>query len=216
MRRGPALSLDDPATDVRGRAGGVLRAPSAATRVGGDRRVRSRTVLPSPVHTAGRPASHSQHVTTPHVTPEDPPVNDSTDRDLTVAGVALRFGIVALTLGTAYIHSTLGGLLFTLNATGYAVFAIAMIVPITLAVRFRWLIRLGLMGYAAPAIFMWAIQGPYYTTAYIAKGIEVALIFLLAVDFLRADGNPVKVVKREVKAGLAKVGLGQPETAPAA
>ena len=82
-----------------------------------------------------------------------------------------------------------------------------MIVPISLAVRFRWLIRLGLMGYAATAIVMWAIQGPYYTTAYIAKGIEVALIFLLAVDFLRADGNPVKVVKREVEAGLAKIGL---------
>jgi hypothetical protein len=134
-------------------------------------------------------------------------VNDTTDRDLTVAGVALRFGIVALTLGTAYIHSTLGGLLFTLNATGYAVAAIAMIVPITLAIRFRWLVRLGLIGYAATAIFMWAIQGPYYSTAYIAKGIEVALIFLLVVDFLRADGNPVRVVRREVSAGLARVGL---------
>jgi len=143
-------------------------------------------------------------------------VYENNERDLTVAGVALRFGIVALTLGTAYIHSTLGGLLFTLNATGYAVAAIAMIVPIALAVRFRWFIRLGLMGYALTAIVAWAIQGPYFTTAYIAKGIEVALIFLLVVDFLRADGNPVKVVKREVKAGLAKVGLGQPETAPAA
>jgi len=143
-------------------------------------------------------------------------VNDSTKSDMTVAGVALRFGIVALTLGTAYIHSTLGGLLFTLNATGYAVFAIAMIVPISLAVRFRWLIRLGLMGYAATAIFMWAIQGPYYTTAYIAKGIEVALIFLLVVDFLRADGNPVKVVKREVKATLAKISRRSAEGATAA
>jgi hypothetical protein len=143
-------------------------------------------------------------------------VNDSTDRDLTVAGVALRFGIVALTLGTAYIHSTLGGLLFTLNATGYAVAAIAMIVPIALAVRFRWFIRLGLMGYAATAILMWAINGPYYSTAYVAKGIEVALIFLLVVDFLRADGNPVKVVKREVATGLAKVGLRRPESAPGA
>ena len=140
-------------------------------------------------------------------------MNDSTTSDLTVAGVALRFGIVALTLGTAYIHSTLGGLLFTLNATGYAVSAIAMIVPISLAVRFRWLIRLGLMGYAATAIFGWAIQGPYYSTAYVAKGIEVALIFLLVVDFLRADGNPVKVVKREVKAGLAKISR-RPPPAP--
>ena len=61
-------------------------------------------------------------------------MNQSSDKDLTVAGVALRFGIVALALGTAYIHSTLGGLLFTLNAIGYATFAIAMIVPISLAV----------------------------------------------------------------------------------
>lgn len=143
-------------------------------------------------------------------------MNQSSDKDLTVAGVALRFGIVALTLGTAYIHSTLGGLLFTLNATGYAVLAIAMIVPLALAVRFRWAIRLALIGYAATAIFMWAIQGPYYSTAYVAKAIEVALIFLLVVDFLRADGNPVKVVKREVKAGLAKVGLRPAEGAASA
>lgn len=134
-------------------------------------------------------------------------MNDSTKSDLTVAGVALRFGIVALTLGTAYIHSTLGGLLFTLNATGYAVAAVAMIVPIALAVRFRWIVRLGLMGYALTAIVMWAIQGPYYSTAYIAKAIEVSLIFLLIVDFLRADGNPVKVVRRELALGLSKLGF---------
>jgi hypothetical protein len=132
-------------------------------------------------------------------------VNTSTKSDLTVAGVALRFGIVALTLSTAYIHSTLGGLLFTLNSIGYVVAAIAMIAPISLAVRFRWVVRLGLMGYAATAITAWALMGPYYSTAYIAKGIEVALIVLLAIDFLRADGNPVSVVKRELAAGLAWV-----------
>lgn len=143
-------------------------------------------------------------------------MNNSSDRDLTVAGVALRFGIVALTLGTAYIHSTLGGLLFTLNATGYAVAAIAMIVPISLAIRFRWLVRLGLIGYALTTIIGWAIQGPYFPLAYLAKGIEVALIFLLVVDFLRADGNPVKVVKREVRAGLARVGLRPSEGAASA
>jgi hypothetical protein len=143
-------------------------------------------------------------------------VNNSTDRDLTVAGVALRFGIVALALGTAYIHSTLGGLLFTLNATGYAVAAIAMIVPISLAIRFRWLIRLGLIGYALMTIAGWAIQGPYYSTAYVAKAIEVALIVLVTIDFLRADGNPVKVVRREVTAGLAKLGIRQSEGAASA
>ena len=115
-------------------------------------------------------------------------MNQSSDKDLTVAGVALRFGIVALALGTAYIHSTLGGLLFTLNAIGYAL----------------------------TTIVGWAIQGPYYSTAYVAKAIEVALIFLVAVDFLRADGNPVKVVKREVKATLAKITRRPAEGATAA
>ncbi len=132
-------------------------------------------------------------------------MNDSTKSDLTVAGVALRFGIVALTLGTAYIHSTLGGLLFTMNATGYAVAAVAMIVPISLAIRFRWFVRLGLIGYALASIIGWVIMGPRYDTAYLAKAIEVSLIFLLVVDFLRADGNPVKVVRREVALGLSKV-----------
>ncbi len=46
------------------------------------------------------------------------------------ADVAIRAAIVALTLSTAYIHSTLGGLLFTLNAVGYVVAAVAMIVPL--------------------------------------------------------------------------------------
>ena len=112
--------------------------------------------------------------------------------------VIIRIAIVGLTLGTAYIHSTLGGLLFTLNATGYVVAALAVVIPLGLAVRFRWFIRLGLMGYAATAILAWAVQGPYYTTAYIAKAIEVALIVLLAVDFARMDGNPIKVAKSEL------------------
>ena len=140
-------------------------------------------------------------------------MNDTTSRDVTVAGVALRFGIVALTLGTAYIHSTLGGLLFTLNATGYAVAAVAMIVPLALAIRFRWFVRLGLMAYALTAIAMWAINGPYYSTAYTAKAIEVALIVLLAIDFLRADGNPVAVVRREIGLGLSKIGIRRADVA---
>ena len=120
------------------------------------------------------------------------------DRALGPVDIALRVAIVGLTLGTAYIHSTLGGLLFTLNAVGYVVAAIAIVVPLALAVRFRWVVRLGLMGYAATTIIGWAIQGPYYSTAFIAKGIEVALIALLAVDFARMDGNPVSLIKGEL------------------
>jgi hypothetical protein len=118
----------------------------------------------------------------------------------------IRIAIVGLILGTAYIHSTLGGLLFTLNAVGYVVAAAAIIIPLGLAIRFRWFVRLGLIGYAATAIAAWAVQGPYYTTAYIAKGIEIALITLLLVDFARMDGNPVKVVKGELALLTGKLG----------
>jgi hypothetical protein len=119
--------------------------------------------------------------------------------------VIIRIAIVGLTLGTAYIHSTLGGLLFTLNAAGYVVAALAIVIPLGLAVRFRWFIRLGLMGYAATAILAWAVQGPYYTTAYIAKAIEVSLIVLLAIDFARMDGNPIQVVKSELGLLASKI-----------
>jgi hypothetical protein len=126
-------------------------------------------------------------------------------RSFTVVDAALRVTIVALVAGTAYIHSTLGGLLFTLNALGYVVAALAMVAPIALASRFRWVVRVGLMGYAATTIIGWAIQGPYYTTAYIAKGIEVALIATLLVDFVRFDGNPVAKVRSDIALGLAYV-----------
>ena len=111
-----------------------------------------------------------------------------------------------LALATGYIHSTLGGLLFTLNAVGYATAAVAMLIPLAPAVRFRWVIRLGLIGYAMTTIIGWAIQGPYYSTAYVAKAIEIALIALVAIDFARMDGNPVDVVKRELAAFGAFVG----------
>jgi hypothetical protein len=133
-------------------------------------------------------------------------ISRSTARALGPVDIALRIGIVGLTLATAYIHSTLGGLLFTLNATGYLVAAIAIVIPLALAVRYRWVVRLGLIGYAATTIIGWAIQGPYFTTAYIAKAIEVALIVLLAIDFARMDGNPVKVIKSELADLSAKFG----------
>lgn len=124
---------------------------------------------------------------------------------LRASDVVLRAAIVVLALSTGYIHSTLGGLLFTLNAVGYLTAAIAMVIPLALAVRFRWVVRLGLIGYAMTTILGWAIQGPYYETAYIAKGIEVALIVLVAIDFVRMDGNPIAVVKRELAAFSALI-----------
>ena len=125
-----------------------------------------------------------------------PPADDAL---LGPADVALRVAIVALTLSTAYIHSTLGGLQFTLNAIGYAVLAAAVIAPLAIAHRYRWLIRIALAGYAATTIVAWAITGPYYTTAYVAKAIEVVLITLLVIDFARRDGNPIDRIAAELR-----------------
>jgi hypothetical protein len=111
---------------------------------------------------------------------------------LSDADVLIRLGIVALALSTAWIHSTLGGPLFTLNALGYLVGAAAMVVPVEIVARHRWLVRIGLAGYAATTITLWAVQGPFYSTAYVAKTIEVALIALLVVDFVRRDGRQIR------------------------
>jgi hypothetical protein len=113
-------------------------------------------------------------------------------RPTSPAGLLLRTAIVALTLATGWIHATLGGLLFSLNAAGYVVAAAAMVAPIGLAIGFRWFIRLGLIAYAATAIVGWYLIGPRYETAYLAKAIEVVLISLLLVEVRAYDGNPIR------------------------
>lgn len=127
-----------------------------------------------------------------------------------VLGAGLVAVIAALALATGYIHLTLGGLLFTLNALGYAGLAALYILgawaPLPIVQRFSWFPRVALAGYAMLTIVGWAIQGPYYSTAFIAKGIEVALIVLLAIDFARMDGNPVTVIKGEIAELTARFG----------
>ena len=128
----------------------------------------------------------------------------SSSRPLGDADILLRVAIVSLTLATAYIHLTLGGLLFTLNAIGYVVGAAALVAPIAIAVRHRWLVRIGLAGYAATTIAAWAIDPISFPTAYLAKAIEVALIALLTIDFVRRDGNPVERIRREIRSLLGR------------
>lgn len=114
--------------------------------------------------------------------------------------VAIQVAIVGLAFATGYIHSTLGGMLFLLNAIGYAFFASAQVVPLGPLAKYRWVARVGLMGYAATTIVGWAIQGPYYLTAYVAKAIEVTLITLLVVQVFRLDGGPRGIVARALDA----------------
>ena len=117
-------------------------------------------------------------------------------RPSTPAGILLRGAIVGLTVATGWIHLNLGGLLFAVNGLGYVVAAVAMIAPLAIAIRFRWFIRLGLMGYAATAIVAWYLTGPRYDGAYIAKAVEVALIGLLALEVWAYDGNPLRHIRR--------------------
>jgi hypothetical protein len=115
------------------------------------------------------------------------------------AGAILTVAIVALTLATARIHLGLGGLMFTMNGLGYIGLAILVVigaaVPVTLVRRFSWFPRVALMGYAAMTIAGYLIIGPYFTLGWIAKGIEVALIALLAVDILRVYRSPMGLVR---------------------
>jgi hypothetical protein len=121
------------------------------------------------------------------------------------AAVALVAGAVLLTLATAFIHTTLGGLLFTLNAIGYTVLAAALIVPIPLFARFRWLIRLALLGFVLATIGGWMMFGARYDVAYFDKAIEVVLVGFLVVSIYRFDGGLAGVIAhlRALPADLA-------------
>jgi hypothetical protein len=105
---------------------------------------------------------------------------------------------VTLTLTTAYVHATLGSVLFTLNAVGYATFAVLLViaatVPHPVATRFAWLPGVGLAGYATVTVASYLIVGPYFALGWIAKGIEMALIGVIAADLIGAYGNVRGVV----------------------
>lgn len=112
-----------------------------------------------------------------------------------VVDVSIRLALVALALGTAYIHATLGGLMFLANAAGFATLAVAVIAPVGLAIRFRGLIELALGAFAAATIGGWLMFGARYSTAYIATGIEVAIVALVAIAVYRTYGNPIAIVR---------------------
>jgi hypothetical protein len=116
-------------------------------------------------------------------------------------GFALTAAIVALTLTTGYIHFTLGGVLFTLNALGYVGLAMAMVVaaiPFPYVERFSWLPRVGLAAFTAVTIGAYLVIGPYFGLGWIAKAVEVGILVLLAIDVIRVYGSP---------AGLARAAM---------
>ena len=114
-------------------------------------------------------------------------------------GALLTAAIVGLTLATAYIHLTLGGLIFTLNGLGYVGLAALMVIgaaaPHQLIERFSWFPRVGLAGYAVLTISAYLVMGPFFTLGWIAKGIEAAIIALVTVDVFRVYGSPMGLIR---------------------
>jgi hypothetical protein len=112
-----------------------------------------------------------------------------------VAVIVLRVIVVGLTLATAAIHSTLGGVLFTLNAIGYTTFAAAMLLPGPVA-RIRWLVRLALIGFTLATIGGWLLFGARFPLAYLDKTIELALVVAVSVELWLSDGGPMEIARR--------------------
>ena len=133
------------------------------------------------------------------MTPRLPPSNRP-------GNLALLAVIVALTLTTAYIHSTLGGLLFTLNAIGYATLAALLIVTSAISSpfvhRFRWAPRVALAGYTLATIGGYLVIGPYFLLGWTAKVIEVGLLIGLAV-LVRRDHGGVRRLVAEARASVS-------------
>jgi hypothetical protein len=96
--------------------------------------------------------------------------------------------ILELTLATAFIHFSLGGTLFLLNAAGYLALGVAYlgaaILPIEIARRFTWLPRVGLAAFASVTIIAYLVIGPHFTLGWVTKGIEVAIVMLVIADLL--------------------------------
>jgi hypothetical protein len=120
--------------------------------------------------------------------------------------VVLRSIIVALTLATAAIHASLGGMLFTLNAIAYATFAVAMIVPGPVG-RIRWLVRMALIGFALTTILAWLLVGARFSVAYIDKAIEVALVGFVATELWLEDGSPLEIGRRIARSAVRTIGM---------
>ena len=81
------------------------------------------------------------------------------------------------------------------RTTGLILFVIGAAAPMPIVQRFSWFPRVALAGYAAMTIAGYLVMGPYFTLGWIAKGIEVVLITLIAVDVVRVYGSPMGLVR---------------------
>lgn len=115
--------------------------------------------------------------------------------------LVLRAAAVVLAATAAWIHWSLGSLLYTLNAVGFAVLAVALVVPFRVVVgpaagrALRTLVRLGLLGFAGATITGWLLIGARITLGYEATATEAGIAVLMAASILLATGGPAAVAR---------------------
>jgi hypothetical protein len=131
-------------------------------------------------------------------------INATGRTELGLGGAFNRAVVVSLTLATAMIHASLGGMLFTANALAYTTLALAMVMPGPIG-RIRWLVRVGLIGFTAATIGGWLLFGARFPLAYLDKAIEVGLVAATTFELWRLDGGPLGVVGRARRLARALV-----------
>ncbi len=93
----------------------------------------------------------------------------------------LLAGIVLLTLTTAAVHYSLGGMILLLNAMGYVTLAVLVVASLFVLQRLRPLVLIALALFAITTIVAWLIMGGRFDLAYFTKAVEVVLLVLIAV-----------------------------------
>jgi len=98
--------------------------------------------------------------------------------------IAIRIGVVALTLMAAVVHLSLvfPDPVFILNGIGYLVLLAALYLPVARLVPHRRAMRWTLIGYATLTILAWVAIGERTPLGYSTTAGEVALVLLLLVE----------------------------------
>jgi hypothetical protein len=111
------------------------------------------------------------------------------------ADIAIRIGVVVLTLITAIVHLSLlfPDPVFILNGFGYLTLLAALYLPIPRLVPHRPLVRWILIGYTLLTILAWVAIGERTLLGYSTTSVEVALVILLLIEGrrmrLRGEGG---------------------------
>src|SRR5215203_323790 len=100
------------------------------------------------------------------------------------ADIAIRIGVVVLTLIAAIVHISLlfPDPVFILNGLGYLTLLAALYLPIPRLVPHRRLVRWTLIGYATLTILAWIAIGERTLLGYSTTAGEVTLVVLLQIE----------------------------------